>query len=180
MKCACGERVDGNINGLAYLYGTDNRIGHADDDLYGVSFGDSECGTPGPTNARVQQLSSQCRRRMAQSESVAQSDFRLTRKSTSRFQLLLAGIVLRVSGIESGFVMLWVSYRCVARSKSSLAFCATASRPLLARCLVHLVLVFRRSDADEHGASLVDPFRNVPHPAILARTCLSEMTYPEF
>ena len=45
MKCACGERVDGNINGLAYLYGTNNRIGHSHDDLYGVGFGERECGS---------------------------------------------------------------------------------------------------------------------------------------
>ena len=32
-----------NINGLAYLYRTDNRIGHADDDLYAVGFGQREC-----------------------------------------------------------------------------------------------------------------------------------------
>src|ERR1019366_7402051 len=51
MKCARGERVDGNINGLAYPYGTDNRIGHSNDNLDGVGFGERNAGTPGPTNA---------------------------------------------------------------------------------------------------------------------------------
>ena len=34
---------------------------------------------------------------------------------------------------------------------------------------MHLVLVFRRSDADEHGSPADSiPFRNIAHPAILA------------
>src|SRR5271166_3993438 len=36
-------------------------------------------------------------------------------------------------------------------------------------CLVHLVLIFRRPDADEHGATADSiAFRKVAHPAILA------------
>src|SRR5208337_4970884 len=103
MKRACGERVDGNINGLAYLYGTDNRIGHADDDLYGVGFGERECGNArSDERAELDGFLHDVAVKGRDQRSVAQSDFRLARNSTSRFQLLLAGIVLRASGIEVG------------------------------------------------------------------------------
>src|SRR5208282_6193130 len=103
MKCAGGERVDGNINGLADLYGTDNRIGHADDNLYGVGLGHRECwDTRSDERAELDGFLHDVAVERCKQRGVTQSDFRLARHGPSRFQLLLAGIVLRASGIEVG------------------------------------------------------------------------------
>src|SRR5208282_2342624 len=101
MKCAGGERVDGNINELAYLYGTDNRIGHSYHDLYGVGFGERECGNARPDErAELDGFLHDVAVKGRNQRSVAQSDFRLARQGPGGFQLLLAGIVLRASRIE--------------------------------------------------------------------------------
>src|ERR1022692_3436969 len=103
MQCACGERVDGNINGLANLYGTDNRIGHSDDNLDGVGFGERECGDArSDERAELDGFLHDVAVVGRNQRGVTQSDFRLARHGPSRFQLLLAGIVLRASGIEVG------------------------------------------------------------------------------
>src|ERR1017187_650642 len=175
MKCACRERVDGNLNWLAYLYGTDNRIGHADDDLYGVGFGERECGDArSDKRAELDGFLHDVAVEGRNQRGVAQSDFRLARKSTSRFQLLLTGIVLRASGIE---VRLGNALSVIqVRSPIEIEFgflCDSFGGSCLRGCLVYLVLVFRRSDADEYG-SMTDsiPFRNITHPAILAARLL--------
>src|SRR5208282_4197136 len=171
MKCACRERVDGNINGLADLYGTDNRIGHADNDLYGVGFGHRECGDARSDERTdldgfLHDVTVEGRNQRG----VAQSDFRLARKGTSRFQLLLAGIVLRASGIKVGLREALGVIQMRSPIKVELCFLKNSFRSSCLRgCLVHLVLVFRGSDADERGAP-ADPisFRKVAHSAVLA------------
>src|ERR1035438_219507 len=103
MKCACRESVDGNINGLTYLYGTDNRIGHSDHNLDGVGFGERECGDARSNErAELDGFLHDVAVEGRNQRGVAQSDFRLTRKSKSRLELLLTCIVLRVSRIEVG------------------------------------------------------------------------------
>src|ERR1700756_3456905 len=171
MKCACRERVDGNINGLAYLYGTDNRIGHADDDLYGVGFDKCECGNArsderAELNGFLHDVAVEGRSQ----RSVAQSDFRLARQGTSGLQLLLASIVLRVSGIEVGLREALSVIQMGSAIEVELGFLKNSFRGCRLRgCLVYLVLIFRRSDADEYRSPANPiPFRDVPHPAILA------------
>src|SRR5208337_4959476 len=171
MKRACGERVDGNINGLAYLYGTDNRIGHADDDLYGVGFGERECG-----NARSDELAEldgflhDVAVKGRNQRGVAQRDFRLARQGPSGFQLLLAGIVLRASRIEVGLRNALSVIQMRSPIEVELGFlCDSFGGRGLRGCLSYLVLVFRRSDADEYGSPANPlPFRNIAHAAILA------------
>src|SRR5271165_6756451 len=103
MKCACGKCVDGNINGLAYLYGTDNRIGHSHDNLDGVGFGERECGdTRSDERAELYSFLHDVAVEGRNQRGVAQSDFSLARQGPRGLQLLLAGIVLRASGIEVG------------------------------------------------------------------------------
>src|SRR5271157_5152904 len=171
MKRACGERVDGNINGLAYFYGTDNRIGHSHHDLYAVGFGQRECG-----NARsdkrtglysfLHDVAVEGRNQRG----VAQSDFRLARQGPSGLQLLLAGIVLRASGIEVGLRNALGVVQMRSSIEVELGFlCDSFGGRGLRGCLSYLVLVFRRSDADEYGSPANPiPFRNIAHPAILA------------
>src|ERR1039458_1446751 len=171
MKCACGERVDGNINGLAYLYGTDNRIGHSHDDLYGVGFCDRECG-----NARSDERSEldgflyDVAIEGRNQRGVAQSDFRLTRQGASGLQLLLAGVVLRASGIEVGLRNALSVIQMRSSIEVELGFlCDSFDGRCLRGCLSYLVLVFGRSDADEHSATADSiAFRDVAHSAILA------------
>src|ERR1700693_136476 len=103
MKWTCGERVDGTVNGLAYLYGTDNRIGHADDDLYGVGLGHRECGNSrSDERAELYGFLHDVAVEGRNQRGVTQSDFRLARQGPCGLHLLLAGIVLRASGIEVG------------------------------------------------------------------------------
>src|SRR5208337_1040000 len=103
MKNACGKGVDGNINGLAYLYGTDNRVGHADNDLDNVGFGERECGnTRSDERAELDGFLHDVAVKRRNQRGVAQSDFGFARQGPSRLQLLLAGIVLGASGIEVG------------------------------------------------------------------------------
>src|ERR1700690_2490423 len=171
MKYACRERVDGNINRLAYLYGTDNRIGHADDDLYGVGFGEREGGNARPDErAEFYSFLNDLAVKGRNQRSVAQGDFRLARKSTSRFQLLPAGIVLRASGVEVGLRNALAVVQVRSPIEVKLGFLCDGFRGCCLRGrLVYFVLVFGRPDADEHGSPADPiPFRNIAHPAILA------------
>src|SRR5208283_1748885 len=171
MKWACGERVDGNINGLADLYGTDNRIGHADDDLYGVGFGERECGNArSDERAELDGFLHDVAVKGRNQRGVAQSDFRLARQGPSGLQLLIAGIVLRASGIEVGLRNALSVIQMRSAIEVELGFLCDGCRGCCLRGrLVYLVLVFRRSDADEYGSPADSiPFRNIAHPAILA------------
>src|SRR5208337_951766 len=171
MKRACGERVDGNINGLAYLYGTDNRIGHADDDLYGVGFGERECGNArSDERAELDGFLHDVAVKGRNQRSVAQSDFRLARQRPSGLQLLLAGVMLRTSRIEVGFRNALSVIQMRSSIEVELGFlCDGFGGRCLRGCLVYLVLVFRRSDADEcRSPANPLPLRNIAHPAILA------------
>src|SRR5208282_5684475 len=171
MKWACGERVDGNINGLADLYGTDNRIGHADDDLYGVGFGQSECGNArSDERAELDGFLHDVAVKGCNQRGVAQSDFRLARQGSSGLQLLLAGIVLRASGIEVRLrnALSVIQMRSPIEVELGFLRDSFGGRCLRGR-LVYPVLVFRRSDPDEHSAAADSiPFRNVAHSPILA------------
>src|SRR5208337_3830728 len=85
------------------LYGTDNRIGHSNDNLDGVGFCERECGDArSDERAELDGFLHDVAVEGCNQGGVTQSDFRLTRKSTSRFQLLLTCIVLRASRIEVG------------------------------------------------------------------------------
>src|SRR5208282_2081769 len=171
MKCACGERVDGNINGLADLYGTDNRIGHSHDDLYAVGFGQRECGnTRSDERAELDGFLHDVAIGGRNQRGVAQSDFGLARQGPRGLQLLLAGIVLRASRIEVRLRKALSVIQMRSSIEVELCFLKNSFRSRCLRgCLVYLVLVFRRSDADEHGSPADPiPFRNIAHPAILA------------
>src|ERR1022692_1106031 len=171
MKCACRERVDGDINGLADLYGTNNRIGHADDDFYGVGFGHRECGDARPNErAELDGFLHDVAVERYNQGGVTQSDFRLARQGSRGLQLLLAGIVLGTSGIEIGLRKALSVIQMRSAIEVELGFLKNSfGGGCLRGRLVYLVLIFRRSDADEYG-SLADSiaFRNVPHPAVLA------------
>ncbi len=171
MKCSCGKRVDGNINGLAYLYGTDNRIGHSNDNLDGVGFGERECGDArSDERAELDGFLHDVAVERCNQGGVTQSDFRLARQGPRGLQLLLAGIVLRASGIEVGLRKALAVVQVRSAIEVQLGFLCDGFRGgCLRGRLVYLVLVFRRSDADEHGSPADPiPFRNIAHPAILA------------
>src|SRR5208282_3211805 len=171
MKRARGEGVDGYVNGLAYLYRSNNCVGHSHDDLYGVGFGERECG-----NARSDERSEldgflhDVAVKGRSQRSVAQSDFGLARKSTSRFQLLLACVILGASGIEVGFRNALTVIEVSRSIEVELGFlCDSFGGRCLRGRLVYLVLVFRRSDVDEYGSPADSiPFRKVAHSAVLA------------
>ena len=104
MKCACGERIDGNINRLAYLDGADNRIGHSDDDLYGVGFRQSECGNArSDERAELYSFLHDLPVKGGNQRGVAQSDVGLAGQGPSGLQLLLACVKLCASRVEIGF-----------------------------------------------------------------------------
>src|SRR5271167_689745 len=171
MKCACGKRVDGNINGLAYLYGTDNRIRHSNDNLDGVGFGERECwDARSDERAELDGFLHDVAVEGCNQGGVTQSDFRFARQGSRGLQLLLAGIGLRASGVEVGLREALGVIQMRSPIKIELCFLKNSFR---SRCLrgrlVYPVLVFRRSDADEHGSPADPiPFRNIAHPAILA------------
>src|ERR1017187_3247166 len=171
MKRARGERVDGDFYWLAHFYRTHYRVGHSHDDLYGVGFGERECGNT-RSNDRPELdgfLHDVAVKRRTQ-RSVAQSDFGLARQGPSGFQLLLAGIVLRASGIEVGLRNALSVIQMRSPIEVELGFlCDSFGGPCLRGRLSNLVLVFGGSDADEHSATADSiAFRDVAHPAILA------------
>ena len=91
-------------------------------------------------------------------------------KARADFSLLLAGVVLGASGIEVGFREALSVIQMRSAIKVELCFLKNSFRGCcLRRRLVYLVLVFRRSDADEHRTPADSiPFRDVAHPAVLA------------
>src|SRR5271165_4091599 len=171
MKRARGKCIDGNVNGLAYLYGTDNRIGHSHDDLHDVRFGERECGNAwSDERAELYSFLHDVAVKGRTQRSVVQSDFGLARQSTCGFQLFLACVVLCASGIEVGLRDALSVIQMRSAIEVELGFlCDSFGGRCLRGRLVYLVLVFRRSDADEYG-SPANPiaFRNVAHPAVLA------------
>src|SRR5579859_2047630 len=103
MECARGERVDSNINGLAHLHGTDNCIGHSNDNLDAVGFGECECWDARPhERAEFDGFLYYVSVKGCNQRGVTQSDFRLARQGPRRLQLLLARVVLCASGIKVG------------------------------------------------------------------------------
>src|SRR5208283_2214607 len=152
-------------------YGTDNGIGYSHYDLHDVRFGERECGnTRSHERAEFDDFLHDVAVKGRNQRGVAQSDFRLARQGPSRFQLLLAGIVLRASGIEVGLRNALGVIQMRSPIEVELGFlCDSFGGRCLRGRLVYLVLVFRRSDADECGSSANPiPFRNIAHPAILA------------
>src|SRR5208282_1392097 len=171
MKRARGERVDGDFYWLAHFYRTHHRVGHSHDDLYGVGFGERECGnTRSNERAELDGFPHDVAVKRRTQRSVAQSDFRLARQRPSGLQLLLAGVMLRTSRIEVGLRNALSVIQMRSAIEVELGFLCDGCRGCCLRGrLVYLVLVFRRSDADEYGSPADSiPFRNIAHPAILA------------
>jgi len=104
MKCACRKGVDRNIDGLAYLHRTHNRVGHAHDDLYGIGLGERECGNSGSRkSAQFYRFLNDVAVEWRNERCIAQGDLRFAGQGASRFRLLLAGVILCASRIEVGF-----------------------------------------------------------------------------